>query len=157
MNSTPANLDQQASSGSKAPAGLDTSVTATPTPAVPVNDAQAELGDRPVRFEDLVERCMGNIELATRLLNQIQAILAEDLKLLQQSGQTADPNEVARLAHRLKGATVNIGAYELSDLFERIEQLGRIGEMATVSGCLLEQETEWARFIACVTDLCSQK
>ncbi|HJN12451.1 MAG: Hpt domain-containing protein [Pirellulaceae bacterium] len=157
MNSTRENLHQQASAGSKAPADLDASATSIDTPVATVSDVKAELGNRPVHFEELVERCMGNIDLATRLLDQSQEYLAKDLRLLKQFGGTGDPIEVTRLAHRLKGATATIGAYELSETFMQIEQCGRTGETATVSACLLELDNEWARFIECVTDLCGQK
>jgi HPt (histidine-containing phosphotransfer) domain-containing protein len=119
--------------------------------------SKVELEDRPIHFEDLVERCMGNIDLANRLLDQSQAILTEDLKLLQESCKNEDPVEIPRLAHRLKGATANIGAYELSDVFARIERHGQAGETATVRGDLLELESEWSRFLANVVDLLNEK
>lgn len=125
--------------------------------SVPNNIPPAEMNDRPIRFEDLVERCMGNIDLATRLLNQSQDLLVDDLQTLQLCDASEEPNEVARLAHRLKGATANVGAYALSDVLARIEQHGRTGQTETVPGCLLELDSEWTRFTECVVDICGQK
>ena len=112
--------------------------------------------DGPVRFEDLVERCMGNIELATRLLDQSQTHLAQDLDTLRQCDQKADSDEFVKVAHRLKGATANLGAYQLSEVFARLEQHGRAGA-ATVQDCLPELETEWARFTECVAELSTNR
>jgi HPt (histidine-containing phosphotransfer) domain-containing protein len=124
----------------------------------PVNDpSTAKLNERPIHFEDLVERCMGNLDLANRLLDQSQEILAEDLKQLEQSCSTGDTVEIPRLAHRLKGATANIGAYELSDVFARIETHGKAGETETLKLALLELESEWTRFLANVADLLDEK
>ena len=114
-------------------------------------------GDRPIHLEDLVERCMGNLDLAIRLLDQSQTHLGQDLTMLRQCDAADNQNEVTRLAHRLKGAAATLGAYELSDVFARIEQHGSNGETAKAPVSPLELETQWARFIECVADICGQK
>ena len=110
-----------------------------------------------IRFEDLVERCMGNLELAMQLLDKSPSYLVDDVTMLQQCDEHEDPHEVVRLAHRLKGAAANVGAYELSDVFARIEQHGRTGNPAATPEALEEVETEWSRFVAGVADLCGHK
>ncbi len=157
MNSTRATHRRHPNAGLNAHTAPDASQVSLHETISPVNDqSKAELNEQPIHFEDLVERCMGNIDLANRLLDQSQTILAEDLKLLRQSWVNGDPIETPRLAHRLKGATANIGAYDLSDVFSRIELCGKANEEAAAQVDLLELESEWARFIEHIADLLDQ-
>lgn len=157
MNSIPTSLDASSGPGSTPLSRRAAAETRPDTPAAAVEDPRAEPADRAIHFEDLVERCMGNLELATRLLAQSKPHLASDLDLLREQAETAEPIEVARLAHRLKGAAASIGAYQLSDVFVRIEERCGLGDTATALDFLAELDTQWARFIACAAELCADK
>jgi len=122
----------------------------------PVGERRHAAGSLAVHLDELVERCMGNVSLAMRLLEESPGYLVEDFKHLVESGEDADPREVATLAHRLKGAAANVGAHQLSDVLARIERQGRSGEWPSVPDPRNELESEWNRYTQCVATMCGQ-
>ena len=75
--------------------------------------------------DELLARCMGNIEFAERLLTKFQGRLDEDIAELEAAMQAEDLDVVARVAHRIKGASANVAAHDLQKRAGEIEQLAR--------------------------------
>lgn len=66
-----------------------------------------------VDVDDLLARCLGNVEFLERVLLIFQSRCESDLCELEVAIQSADMLNVRRLAHRLKGACDSAGADRL--------------------------------------------
>jgi HPt (histidine-containing phosphotransfer) domain-containing protein len=97
-------------------------------------------------FEELVERCMGNLEFVERVLSKFQQRFGENLEALEQAVEAHDPEGVVRVAHRLKGESANVAAQGLQDRAGEIERLGRIGRVSDIPPCLAQLRAEWSLF-----------
>lgn len=73
-----------------------------------------------INVEDLMSRCLDNIDFVKRILNVLQSRCAEDIDELEKAVEESDAKKVADLAHRLKGALSNAAAYSLSELADQI-------------------------------------
>jgi HPt (histidine-containing phosphotransfer) domain-containing protein len=69
---------------------------------------------RVINVDDLMSRCMGNLEFVDRILTIFQSRCEADLQELEQAIDAADFQQIQRISHRLKGACANAGASSLS-------------------------------------------
>ena len=99
-----------------------------------------------LRVDELLARCMGNINFATRVLAKFQDRLEEDLLELDKAILAHDAEAVARIAHRIKGASANVAAAQLHECSAEIEQWGRAGSLANASTGVDRLRQECARF-----------
>lgn len=97
-------------------------------------------------MEDLLTRCLGNVEFAERILAMFRERFGADLAELEKTAAAGDSLAVARLAHRLKGASANAAAPGLRSAAARVEQAARQGSLAEVPARLGELRREWRRF-----------
>jgi HPt (histidine-containing phosphotransfer) domain-containing protein len=67
-----------------------------------------------INVDDLMSRCMGNLEFVERILAIFQSRCDADLQELEEAVRDSDFIRVQRIAHRLKGACANAGASDLS-------------------------------------------
>ena len=104
-------------------------------------------------MEDLLARCLGNFDFVQRVLNKFQERCDEDLAALEQAMVNADTELVARLAHRLKGASANASALRLREHAAAIEDAARRRALGAVPQRLGELRQEWDRFTAAVAQL----
>ena len=75
----------------------------------------------PVDIDDLLGRCLGRIDLAERILQTFQTALEGDLKKLEAAVSAFDANEIAHVAHRIKGASLAVSAHRLTECARSIE------------------------------------
>jgi HPt (histidine-containing phosphotransfer) domain-containing protein len=110
--------------------------------------AQGILYESPAALDldDLLARCLGNIEFAARILAMFQTRFGEDLEALERHLVEGDADSVLRLAHRLKGSSANASAPGLQVLTAEIEQLARDRDLGSVHGRLPDLRQEWCRF-----------
>ena len=87
----------------------------------------------PLDFDQLLARCLGNLEFAQRVLARFQDSFGEDLTRLEQELSSGNAEQVAGLAHRMKGAAANVGAVALARAAASVEELAR--------GCRLQEVT----------------
>ena len=78
-----------------------------------------------VDVRGLLERCLGNLDLAERVLARFEERFDEDLSQLEEAVRAENAEAVARIAHRLKGASANTGARRLAQRAAGIEELAR--------------------------------
>jgi Amt family ammonium transporter len=76
----------------------------------------------------LLDRCMGNVELMSRLLAAFEPEIGRDVKRLHDAIQAGDIPRVANIAHTLKGSAANLSAGRLSDLASEVEHAARRNE-----------------------------
>jgi len=104
-------------------------------------------------LDELVDRCMGNLEFVDRVLTKFQQRFGEHLDELEQAVAQDDAERVALLAHRLKGESASVAAGALRDRAGEIEALGRAGRIASIPDCLQRLRGDWARFTESVSTL----
>lgn len=97
--------------------------------------------------DQLLARCLGNLEFAERILTKFQQRFGEELKQLERSLNSEDREGIARLAHSLKGASATVAAPALMAEMAGIESLARESRLDEISGRLDRLQEEWARFV----------
>ena len=88
--------------------------------------------DPPLDVEQLLDRCMGNVEFVERVLTKFHERFSDDLEQLERDVQAGAGESVAALAHRLKGSAANVAAPELHRITAQLEELGRSPRMAEI-------------------------
>ena len=101
-------------------------------------------------FDELVERCMGQIDFAERVLSKFEQTFGGDLTELEDLLERENHEEIALVAHRLKGASANVGAPRLCDRAAKIENLARAQRTAEIPPYLDQLRSEWSRFVESV-------
>ena len=91
-------------------------------------------------FEKLVSRCMGNQDLARRLLGKFNQQIEDDLARLRQALAAGETTESAQAAHKIKGVTANLTLETIRNLVEALELAVRSGELNDGARYLAEIE-----------------
>jgi HPt (histidine-containing phosphotransfer) domain-containing protein len=108
---------------------------------------QAENGEAEIlNYDALIDRCLGNLELAGRLVEKLQTCLPQEIENVEQALALKDAEQVARIAHRLKGATANVSARGLNQVLEEIEKFGNLGVLSEIPASMERLHQEWERF-----------
>jgi signal transduction histidine kinase/CheY-like chemotaxis protein len=94
--------------------------------------------DKQFDEDDLVERLMGNRDLARRVAGAFIDSMPEQLAALANAIDRSDAREVAAVAHSIKGAAANVGGVAVRDLASRLEKLGASGVLASASEVMPE-------------------
>jgi HPt (histidine-containing phosphotransfer) domain-containing protein len=101
--------------------------------------------------EDLLGRCLGNLQFAERVLTMFQQRCDEDLAELERAVATEDTEAVVSLAHRLKGASANAAALGLRARASQMEQAARRRSLAETRQHLEDLRDEWHRFRSAIS------
>ena len=75
----------------------------------------------PVDLDDLLVRCLGRIDLAERILKKFETVLEADLQQLESAVHARDTEEIAHLAHRIKGASLAVSARPITECAKCLE------------------------------------
>jgi CheY-like chemotaxis protein/HPt (histidine-containing phosphotransfer) domain-containing protein len=113
-------------------------------------DLPFELGDDVSTIVDrpsLLKRCLGKAELADKLLVKLHARLGTDLFEIKAAIDAGDSEQLARCAHRLKGAAANLSAEPLRAVSADLEALGRSGDIAAAIDAIARLKYEGRRFL----------
>ena len=100
-----------------------------------------------LNIDELLARCLGNISFATRMLAKFQDRFEQDLLELDKAILAQDTEAVARIAHRIKGASANVAAAQLHESSAEIEQSGRARRLSDISTGVDRLRQEWSRFV----------
>jgi HPt (histidine-containing phosphotransfer) domain-containing protein len=98
-------------------------------------------------LQQLVDRCLGNLELVDSLLGSFADRLDGSADRLQQAVAQGDLPLAARLAHRLKGEAGNLGALRLLDLASGLEAAARRGDQVAADAAALELNNAVGEFL----------
>jgi HPt (histidine-containing phosphotransfer) domain-containing protein len=93
-----------------------------PAPVVKVFDA-----------EDLVERLMGNENMAQRIVRGFVDGIPRQLGLLAEAVNHLDSGALRLAAHSIKGAASNVGGLEMEKIAKTLEQTANAGDLATAA------------------------
>lgn len=78
-----------------------------------------------IDLDDLLDRCLGNRELANRAINRFVAGLNETVDSLQTLKVGGDLAEIASRGHRLKGEAANVGCRAISEQAAQLEEFAQ--------------------------------
>jgi Amt family ammonium transporter len=81
-----------------------------------------------VEFGQLLERCVGNVEVACRVLVKFNQGAPRQIDRMQEAIRTADNEQLARSAHFLKGMAANVGAGAVAAFAGEIEAAALSGD-----------------------------
>ena len=70
--------------------------------------------------DDLMNRCMGNIDFACRVLQILSERCAADIDGLEQAAASSNFDQIYHISHRLKGAFANASAKHMSQLADEV-------------------------------------
>jgi HPt (histidine-containing phosphotransfer) domain-containing protein len=112
-----------------------------------MNREVPDQGTRVFDREELVTRCLGNLAFAERILAKFQSRVDVDITELEQAVLAEDVEAVARVAHRLKGASASAAAYRLQERAARLEQSARQSSLAEIPAQFAQLRCEWSRFV----------
>jgi HPt (histidine-containing phosphotransfer) domain-containing protein len=96
-----------------------------------------------IDLDQLLVRCLGNLEFAERIIQIFQERFDKDLDELDRMLEAGDSDGVACLAHRLRGASANAAAPALETRVAQIELLARQDCLDAVQPRLVELRREW--------------
>jgi HPt (histidine-containing phosphotransfer) domain-containing protein len=93
----------------------------------------------------LLERLGGNEELFAEVVGIFLKDMPVQLKALKDALNANDAETVWKKAHRIKGASANIGAHETSDVALAIERSGRKAELHTTADLVEKLEQAFGK------------
>ena len=97
-------------------------------------------------FERLVHRCMGNIEIATRVLEVFSHDFGQAMEKLEAYVPAADFESTRSTAHRLKGSSGNAAATQLQTLAAELEQAAEDANRAATQSSFRQLQAAWEDF-----------
>ena len=92
--------------------------------------------------EALLERCLGNLELAERLTAKFLDQMDETLGQIEDRVHVEDAEGTARLAHTLKGSAASLSAEALREVLARLEAAARTENLHEAAACLTQARYE---------------
>lgn len=100
----------------------------------------------PVDIDDLLNRCLGRMDVVQRILQKFQRSLHQDLEQLEHAVLACNVDEIAHIAHRMKGASLSVAAYELAEYAQNIEESAKSRQVADIQGYFVKLKEQCARF-----------
>ncbi len=97
--------------------------------------------------DDLLTRCMGNRHFAKRILQSFARQFAADLDALESAIDCGDVDQIAVIAHRVKGTSSNVSARGIHRLAAEIAELAKGGDVQLLGSFGLAIRREQQRFL----------
>ena len=101
--------------------------------------------DAPIDFRQLLHRCRGNEGLAKRIVASFQQKIDEDIALLEGALGRKDADQLAAVAHRVKGTAANVAAEGIREAAEEIELIARSGRFDQIPRWLVRFRSDGSR------------
>jgi HPt (histidine-containing phosphotransfer) domain-containing protein len=100
----------------------------------------------PLDRRQLINRCLGRIELAERLIASFQTRFPNEAGQIERALAEGDEPNLVRLIHQLKGAAANVSAPILHGLLTTMEQSARNGDRPAVVESMSGLYRAWEEF-----------
>jgi len=107
----------------------------------------------PVDLTRLREASMADEEFLREIVDLFLDDTPKQLNALRQAIEAQDSSGVRTGAHRLKGASVNIGAQPFSNICWKLEQIGKQGQLEQAPMLLRDLDSEFRRLQDFLTHL----
>lgn len=119
-----------------------------------VRYAAEALDDEWLSLTEVVERCLGNVTLANRLVGRFRDRLQPTMDELQRLADGEEFEALAKAAHRFKGEAGNVGARRLAQCAEQVEAAARMENSAAACFSVEKLADAGERFRSSVSTLC---
>jgi CheY-like chemotaxis protein/HPt (histidine-containing phosphotransfer) domain-containing protein/uncharacterized protein YjeT (DUF2065 family) len=119
-----------------------------PTTTIPV--PAVERGERPALDPEALQRCrelspnLGDL-LLIELLKTYREESNKEVRMLQRIAEEGPPEALRRAAHKLRGASVNLGAHRVVAFAAQLEALGSAGELESAPEIVAQLARELER------------
>jgi HPt (histidine-containing phosphotransfer) domain-containing protein len=100
----------------------------------------------PVDVSELLARCLGRIDLVERILWRFHQTLEADLAQIEVAAEMLRADEVARIAHRIKGASLAVSAPVLTSCAQDLEAVANEHRWDGIAVALAKLKREGSRF-----------
>jgi HPt (histidine-containing phosphotransfer) domain-containing protein len=133
---------------------LDAPALEAPALEVPAQSARSEESadmnphDAAFDREDLIDRMMGNEDVARRVVNRFVTDMPAQLMALSKAIADTDHDKTHLLAHSIKGAASNVSGRAVTRAAAEIEAAARNGDMLRAEGVLPGLTVEFDRLNA---------
>ncbi len=107
-----------------------------PEPAGTLKTAEFDTGRAPVDLVRALEQTMGNRELLDSLLEEFEAMLADQIAAFREMVDAGRTEALGRDAHRLKGAAANLYVEIVRSTAEELEKMGKRTELGAAASLL---------------------
>ena len=104
-------------------------------------------------FETVLERCLGKEELAERVLKKFSTQLEDDNGVLLNAVEENNAEEIRHVAHRLKGASSNLGIMGIYEIVCDLEESANKSNPAAAHGLIKQLEDAAAQFRGALSGL----
>jgi CheY-like chemotaxis protein/HPt (histidine-containing phosphotransfer) domain-containing protein len=113
--------------------------------AVPVFQLISTADTLPINFEEALSHFDGDQDFMRELLQQYKEQLSERVIEIRAAVQDRDPNRLTRLAHNLKGVSLNFSADSLSHMALSMEEMGKREDLTNAPILMAQLELEARR------------
>ena len=120
--------------------------TATP------DAASSAAGRQVINWPEALQSVDGDVELLRIVAAALLSEAAEHESRLSAAVATGDADTVHRLGHLLKGVLGTFGAIDCRALAERLESMGKAGELSGAADCLREFQGQFQQVVRVLTD-----
>ena len=101
----------------------------------------------------MTERLMGDKELISTVAEVFLMDMPRQIEQLQLLVEAGDVEQIAGLAHKIKGASANVGGMALSESALKIEQAGSIGDLDTIRQRMFELSQSFVELKTAMEDV----
>ncbi len=110
--------------------------------------AQANVQDLSsvVDYQQLLVRCLNNLEFAERMLKLFQEQGGKEMAVLEEAFDRGDTDAVRRIAHRLAGASANAAAFGMQRCASELRTALAGGSQEQANQCMDHLRSEWSRW-----------
>jgi len=105
-----------------------------------------------IDVDDLMKRCMGNIDFATHIVDVLSERCEADMREMEQALSEDNVRQVATVSHRLKGALSSAAAHGLSHRADELCNSANRNSPAEMSSCLEGLRIEWNQLASLISN-----
>jgi CheY-like chemotaxis protein/HPt (histidine-containing phosphotransfer) domain-containing protein len=107
----------------------------------------------PIDRDALLERCLGSLELMSRLLRSLESELGRDVSRVEEAMAVGDACALADAAHSLKGSAASLSADTLAELAAQLERHARCGDWQADQALPARIRVEFQRCVAALPSI----
>jgi two-component system sensor histidine kinase/response regulator len=111
------------------------------------------MAEKDLDAEDLLDRVMGNRQLACRVVRRFVSGAPRQLAVLSEALQVSDAAAARMAAHALRGAAASAGGTRLASTARRIEAMGEAGDLTGADELAIQLVAQFDAFRAQAEDL----
>ena len=99
----------------------------------------------PFQKEELLTRCGNKMELVKKLVSIVVEDIPRQIEKLDLAQKEGNTEELFKVAHKIKGTSLNMGFPHLKEIAEKLEKTGRASQILTpeMQEMVLEVKKEW--------------